>query len=289
VPNAGAVLNAGAKEWVRYRRVPSLGVEVLGAHFEAHVYDRHSHDAYSFGVTEQGAQWFRCRGAAHVSRSGLVMAFNPDEFHDGHADSAAGFTYQMIYLDPGTVRDVLAEADRSRAGLPLFADPVINDRAVAGRVRRAARAVLADAEPLATQEALDALIVTATGRYGGGRTSAMPVRRSAGPADTVREILRQRYAEQVTADELAHAVGVSRFQLYRLFHDRFGLAPSGYLRELRLRAARTRLAAGDPPARVAAAVGFADQAHLTRWFRRVYGITPAMFQSGAAQRGLTLT
>jgi AraC-like DNA-binding protein len=279
-------LNVGAKEWVRYRRVPSLGVEVLGAHFEAHVYDRHSHDAYSFGVTEQGAQWFRCRGAAHVSRSGLVMAFNPDEFHDGHADSAGGFTYQMIYLDPETVRDVLAEADRSRAGLPLFTEPVINDRAFAGRVRRAARAVLAGAEPLAAQEALDALIVTAVRRHG---TAGRTVRRSAGPADSVREILRQRYAEQVTADELAHAVGVSRFQLYRLFHDRYGLAPSGYVRELRLRAARSRLAAGDPPARVAAAVGFADQAHLTRWFRRVYGITPAMFQSGAAQRGLTLT
>jgi AraC-like DNA-binding protein len=287
-------LNAGAhREWVRYRCVPALGVEVLGAHFEAHVYDRHSHDAYSFGVTEQGAQWFRCRGAAHVSRSGLVMAFNPDEFHDGHAGSAAGFTYQMIYLDPETVRDVLAEADRSRAGLPLFTEPVINDRGFADRVRRAARAVLAGAEPLAAQEALDSLIVTATGRYGttGRRGDAdhSRIRRPAGPADTVREILRQRYADQVTADELAHAVGVSRFQLYRLFHDRFGLAPSGYVRELRLRAARTRLAAGEPPARVAAAVGFADQAHLTRWFRRVYGITPAMFQSGTAQRGLTLT
>jgi AraC-like DNA-binding protein len=29
---------------------------------------------------------------------------------------------------------------------------------------------------------------------------------------------------------------------------------------------------------VAAAVGFADQAHLTRWFRRAYGITPAVYQ-----------
>jgi AraC-like DNA-binding protein len=146
--------------------------------------------------------------------------------------------------------------------------------------------VLAGAEPLAAQEALDALIVTATGRHGsiGPRASARRTRRAAGPADTVSEILRQRYAESVTADELAHAVGVSRFQLYRLFHDRYGLAPSGYLRELRLRAARVRLAAGDPPAVVAAAVGFADQAHLTRWFRRVYGITPAVFQ-----RGLTLT
>jgi AraC-like DNA-binding protein len=30
---------------------------------------------------------------------------------------------------------------------------------------------------------------------------------------------------------------------------------------------------------VAAAVGFADQAHLTRWFRRYYGITPGEYRS----------
>jgi AraC-like DNA-binding protein len=33
------------------------------------------------------------------------------------------------------------------------------------------------------------------------------------------------------------------------------------------------------PAQTAAAVGFADQAHLTRWFKRVTGVTPAAFRN----------
>ena len=33
---------------------------------------------------------------------------------------------------------------------------------------------------------------------------------------------------------------------------------------------------------IAVATGFADQSHLTRWFRRTYGITPAVYQRGAA-------
>jgi AraC-like DNA-binding protein len=36
------------------------------------------------------------------------------------------------------------------------------------------------------------------------------------------------------------------------------------------------------PADAATAAGFADQAHLTRWFRRCYGITPAEFRRAAA-------
>ena len=35
------------------------------------------------------------------------------------------------------------------------------------------------------------------------------------------------------------------------------------------------------PAEVAADAGFADQAHLTRWFRRYYGVTPAAYRAAA--------
>jgi methylphosphotriester-DNA--protein-cysteine methyltransferase len=64
-----------------------------------------------------------------------------------------------------------------------------------------------------------------------------------------------------------------RSSTWRQFRDRYGVAPSAYLRQLRLREARRRLAARAAIAEVAFATGFADQSHLTRWFRRTYGIT----------------
>jgi AraC-like DNA-binding protein len=268
-------LNARAPaEWTRYRRAPELGGEAMAAHFVAHVYHRHSHDTYSFGVTDDGAQAFRCRGASHVSTAGLVMAFNPDDPHDGHAGEPGGFTYRMVHVDPETVREVLAGA-----GLPLFASPVVHDPELASRVRRAADAVLGGADPLAAQEALDALVVAA-GRHATGAVSPAPATTS--PVEQVRDLLHARFAEPVTAAELALTAGRSRFQVYRLFRQQYGLSPSGYVRQLRLRAARRALAAREPVAAVAAATGFADQAHLTRWFRRTYGITPAIYQRACA-------
>ncbi|GAB3689101.1 helix-turn-helix domain-containing protein [Saccharopolyspora tripterygii] len=38
---------------------------------------------------------------------------------------------------------------------------------------------------------------------------------------------------------------------------------------------------GRTPAEAAAEAGFADQSHLTRWFRRYYAITPARFRDAA--------
>jgi AraC-like DNA-binding protein len=289
-------LNAGADEWTRYRRVADLGVEVLGAHFVAHVYHRHTHDSYSFGFTEDGVQAFRCRGGAFVSTAGLAMAFNPDDPHDGHTGSPTGFTYQMVHVDPGQVRAVLAEAG-APAGLPLFADPLISDPELVARIRRAAGRVLAGSDPLATQEAVDAMLVAAVGRHASRSGQARPATTggpalTGGPATTgrpattggpaavgrVRDLLHDRYADQLRGADLASAAGRSRFQVYRDFQARYGMPPSAYLRQVRLRAARRLLAAGRPPAQVAAAVGFADQPHLTRWFRRAYGITPAVYQ-----------
>lgn len=272
--NAGAV-RPGQLEWTRYRRSPDLGAEAMAAQFVAHVYHRHSHDTYSFGVTQAGAQAFWCRGASHLSIAGLVMAFNPEDPHDGRAGEPDGFTYQMVHLDPAVVHQVLTQTGAARPGLPLFRVPVIHHPPLARLIRRTANAVLAGDDPLAAQEALDALVLAACRHI---PTVPRPGRTADAGIEAVRDLLHAAHPEPVTTADLARVAGRSRFQIYRQFRDRYGLPPSAYLRLLRLRAARQALAAGEPVAVAATAAGFADQAHLTRWFRRSYGVTPAAFQ-----------
>jgi hypothetical protein len=49
----------------------------MHAHFTSHVYHRHSHESYSFGVTETGAQAFSTpgayRAAAHADSASRIM------------------------------------------------------------------------------------------------------------------------------------------------------------------------------------------------------------------------
>ena len=56
-----------------------------------------------------------------------------------------------------------------------------------------------------------------------------------------------------------------------------GMSPHQYLVNVRVNSARALLTSGAGRrslADVAAAVGFADQSHLTRQFKRVLGLTP---------------
>ncbi len=92
------------------------------------------------------------------------------------------------------------------------------------------------------------------------------------------EILQERFAEPVALDELAASVGLSKFHFIRLFSEEVGVAPHGFQLQLRVSHSRQLLASGLPVAEVAAACGFADQAHFSRCFKSVVGYTPGGFR-----------
>jgi len=64
------------------------------------------------------------------------------------------------------------------------------------------------------------------------------------------------------------------------FHERYGTSIGEYVRNARLDWAASRLVCGDEPlAALALEAGFADQSHLTRQFKRAYGLTPARWRA----------
>lgn len=271
-----------AAERAAYWRVEGLALEAMQARFHDFAYPMHSHDTYSFGVTDHGAQSFVCRGQRCTSAQGRIMAFNPDDPHDGHAAADHGYRYRMIHLDEDLVRKVLSDAAPARAGLPLFPDPVVDDPHLAEALARLHHAIVDGDTRLVIDERLTTAVLGMT-----GHAASVPVRpvedlrRAPGTAAATRArtLLRERFAEDISADELAQAAGCSRYALYRSFRAAYGFAPSDYQRDLRLRHARGLLAAGTAPISAATESGFADQAHLTRWFTRTYGITPSAYRS----------
>ena len=81
--------------------------------------------------------------------------------------------------------------------------------------------------------------------------------------------------------QLVDAFGLSERTLQRLCARRIGLSPKWLVQRRRLHEAAERLSGDDSPdlARVAVELGYADQAHFTRDFRTVTGLTPGRFAS----------
>jgi AraC-like DNA-binding protein len=238
-------------DWSRYWRSADMPLEAMYAHFERHVYHRHSHEGYSFGVTEDGAQSFRCRGAGHTSVTGMVMAFNPDD--------------------------------------PLFTQPVLTDSALARNLSALHRALLGGATALRRDELLAAVVGSMARRAAvrpivssGDGPPTWTGTAGAAVARRAREVIDATAGDDITTAQLAEVAGCSRFALHRAFSAAYLMTPGDYQRLVRLRSARRLIAQGWSIGDAAADAGFADQSHLTRWFRRYYGITPGGYQHAVA-------
>ena len=79
---------------------------------------------------------------------------------------------------------------------------------------------------------------------------------------------------------IAARAGMSREGFSRNFAARCGMPPHAFWLMGRLNHARALLRAGDAIAEVASEAGFSDQSHLTRCFRRAFGVTPGRFRAG---------
>ena len=81
-------------------------------------------------------------------------------------------------------------------------------------------------------------------------------------------------------DDLCTALGRSERSLQRLLLRRVGVGPKWLIRRRRLHEAVAGLRQGGSLADLAARLGYADQAHFTRDFRRSTGLTPGAFAAG---------
>lgn len=98
--------------------------------------------------------------------------------------------------------------------------------------------------------------------------------------ENVKELLALRMPDHLRLADIAAQVGWSPFELSRLFRQRTGLPIHRYRRQLRLRTAYGRLAAGETNiATLAHNLGFASHSHFSEAFRAEFGETPSEARS----------
>ena len=261
-----------AREYVHAWRPSVAGVgEVLHAHFTEHAYPAHTHEHWTLLLVDTGGVDYRLDRRAHVAEPGSLTVLPPHVPHDGRAIEAHGFDKRVVYVDERWLPHELLDAAIRR---PKIRDP--------GLVAQIARTHDAFARPGDELEAESRLALAADGIARSLGRRREPSRESVpGLARAVRERL-DATAEPPSLDELARELEVHPSQVVRTFHRAFGLPPHRYLTGRRIDRARRLLLDGMPAALVAAEVGFHDQSHLTRHFRRVLGVTPGAFAGRAA-------
>jgi AraC-like DNA-binding protein len=260
---------ATPREWVRAWKPAVPGIhEVFHARFIDHAYPPHTHDAWTVFIVDEGAITYdletRHRGAAGAR----VTILPPHVVHDGRPASRAGFRKRVLYV--GT--EVLDE----RLIGPAIDDPDINDPALL-RALHTLHGALGDPDEVFAAETMLAVVRARLLKHLGERREDAIERFDQGVASDLRDLLDERSFERLTLAEAGRILHASPAHLVKSFSRTFGIAPHRYLVSRRIDLARRRLLDGEPVAQVATSIGFHDQAHLTRHFKRHVGTTPARY------------
>lgn len=251
------------------------GLELLGGALGHHEFPRHSHDGLMLAVIHGGAQRLRYRGSSYVASARQVVAMPPREVHAAAAAAAEGWRYRVL-----TVPERLWSRFLGDDGARGFASPVVlDDPELAVRLSRT-YAAFADRHTTLEREQrlLDALALYFTRHARPAPVLCEPGLETHAVHRAMDYLVAHRH-RSVALSELSAACGLDGYRLTRAFTRSVGMPPYAYHLQARLRAAQAALARGVSVTEVAHQVGFADQAHFTRHFKRLTGVTPGRYRA----------
>jgi AraC-like DNA-binding protein len=245
--------------------------EVLHARFAEHAYPPHTHEAWTLFIVDDGAIRYDLDRHERGAEPPMVSILPPYVVHDGRPATRHGYRTRVLYLEPSVLgEDLIGPAvDRSW----------MRDRWLRRRVSALHDRLACRDDALAAEASLASVIERIGEALGAPVASASSESRH-DTAEAFRAFLDAHLYEPVTIASAAAHLGSGPTQLARAFRAVFGITPHAYVTGRRLDTARDRILDGQSLAEVAVDVGFVDQAHLTRRFKRFLGTTPGRFARG---------
>ncbi|WP_394126881.1 AraC family transcriptional regulator [Vibrio hepatarius] len=269
--------NHGKKESASFQLANELGgLELLDAKYTNQNFSRHSHEGYTIGVIEKGAQRFYRTGGNHIAPQDSIILVNADEVHNGQTASEGGWEYKAMYPLPEQFEKI-TEGLTPGSSIPYFPEPVVYDPELAQQLRLVFDTLAQSDNKLLRETLIYGALVKLVSRHGKTKLDWQPKAGSQKQLLLVKEFIDDFPQADVSLDDLSKLAGLSPYYLTRSFQQAFGLPPHAYQIQARLRVAKQLLRKGLTISDVAQECGFHDQSHFHRHFKRAMGVTPKQF------------
>ncbi|HBC3384356.1 AraC family transcriptional regulator [Vibrio parahaemolyticus] len=266
------------KEIATFKIAQELGgLELLDAKYEKQNFSRHSHEGYTIGVIEKGAQQFFRTGGNHIAPQNSIILVNADEVHNGHSATEGGWEYKAMYPVPEQFQTLGQELGSPNISLPYFPQPVVHDPELASQLRLVFETLEKSDNRLLRETLVYGTLIKLASKHSTHRAPLKESTKAQRQLQLVKEFLEDFPQTDVSLEELAKLAGLSPFHLLREFQKQFGFPPHAYQIQQRLRMAKKLLKQGQSISDVAQECGFHDQSHLHRHFKKAMGVTPGQY------------
>ncbi len=230
---------------------------------------RHAHEMTSLYLVLQGSLTEQF-GREDVERKTDELVFTPPDAPHSNVFLGRGGSCFIVEMNPAVISRGL-ECGKLPGNLKSFR----------GQAAWLARSLYRE---FCSSDAFSPLVIEGLILEIVGAICGQPAERSnRGPQQKIsqaRERLDASFSESISLSDVAQAVEVHPVYLARMFRQTYQCSVGEYLRLRRVGFACSALSASDKPlSEIASEAGFCDQAHFTRTFHRLTGLTPGQYRA----------
>ena len=245
---------------------------VKGINLRHHTFPKHVHVSYSIGMVLKGKRYLQIDDQEYEFSAGDCFAINPYQAHSCRVDNRQPHDYAVLSIQPETLLRLSGRSIRPGETLRFT------------RVRLCSPATAGDlSDWLQTEDLNDeswnrlAEIIASLLLSDGIITTIHNAKSGSPVVDITRRQIENHDTEALRLEELANTTHTSPFYLNRLFSQQIGIPPYSYLLQTRIKRSLELLSQSNSICEAAHNLGFSDQSHFTRLFKRQVGITPGRF------------
>lgn len=240
-------------------------------------YSRHSHEVFSIGAITAGQSTYLHEKTRQRVRAGTVVLMNPGEVHACNPIDDEPWAYLMLYVDSQWLKTLQHELglNRDHDFQPLAATHSTDPTLFGGLTGLYQTLIDADAPLLQKQCSAVSFFTLMQQTLG---TATVRPEQAIQRIERVAQFIHDHFKHPISLDDMCSAANLSGSYLIRAFEQRYHMTPHAYLINLRIQHARTRLKAGSLIVDVAQELGFADQAHFQRVFKKHLAATPGQYR-----------
>lgn len=234
-------------------------------------FTKHFHDTYTLGITYDGIFKSYSLNKDFYFYENSIRINNPGDIHAGQSKSwsHANF-YPTIELLSSIYEDIYGEKKT-----PYFLNHIINDKNLFFKLHDFFMAYFNKNHSLDIEtklhDALSYLIIN----YASYSKKHNFLFEDKKIVKQTYEYIKDSLETNFTLDELASNVNLSKYHFLRVFKKEFNLTPHSFIINQRVNKAHKLISEGTPIIDASLEVGFNDQSHFTRNFKKLYGYTPA--------------
>lgn len=271
-----------SREKIHFWRVPGWeDVEVIRGRAVVRECPRHWHEEIHMCLIEDGGGTLFYKGSSYETPPESLFIVQPGEMHGNHTDNRSGCSYRTLNITPEIYKRFLIEITGFENSTFSLRTPIIFDVDIIQLFRSTYRSFESSSSNLERDSLLMGLFAKLMMRYSETLPNPLKVKSERFTIRKACEYLEQNLAENILLKDLSEIANLSPFHFCRTFLLEKGISPHAYQTQLRIIRAKHLLRNGEALSSVASIVGFADQSHFTRHFKRIVGTTPGQYMQNS--------